>query len=56
MNFRLVPNSVTLHDLERHDSSSWKGTSGLLHIIGSNTMIFCCFKAVTLTCRPYTEL
>ena len=32
---------------DQHSSSSCKGTSGLLHIMGSNTIEFCFFEAVT---------
>ena len=38
-------------------SSSCKGTSGLLHIMGLNTMIFAVLEAwLTCICRPYTVL
>jgi len=40
---------------DQHDSSSCKGTFGLLRFMGSNTMIFAVLKA-SLMCRPYTVL
>jgi len=36
---------ITLATKDQHSSSSCKGTSGLLHIMGSNTMIFAVLKA-----------
>jgi len=34
------------YKIDLHSSSSCKGTSGLLYIMGSNTTIFCCFKGL----------
>jgi len=41
---------------DQHSSSSCKGTSGLLHIMGSNTMIFAVLKAcVILSCYATSQ-
>ena len=37
---------ITFATNDQHSSSSYKGTSGLLHIMESNND-FCCFKSVT---------
>jgi len=41
------------YNVAQHSSSSSRGTSGLLHIMGSNKMISAVLKA-WLICRPYT--
>ena len=46
-NSSLAHITCTANWSDQHSSSSCKGTSGLLHIMGSNTMIFCCFNGVT---------
>ena len=43
------------YKIDQHDSSYCKGIFGLLHFMGSNTMIFAVVKA-RLICRPYTVL
>jgi len=40
---------------DQHSSSSRMGTPGVLHIMGSNTMVFAVLKA-WLICRPYIVL
>jgi len=43
------------YKIDQHSNSSCKSTSGLLHIMGSNTMIFAVLK-LWLICRSYTVL